>query len=135
MSSDEVFAGERAECARGGFMSTSLQKAAQSGDASLVAAALECSATNLDAVDATGRTALMIAAARGHLSVLRALCDAGADVDPLDGNGRDAVAIAEAEGHTACAELCRRRLQSARPFGTRSWVQSPQRTRSRRRKT
>ena len=34
----------------GGFQSTSLQRAARHGDASLVALALECSATNLDAV-------------------------------------------------------------------------------------
>ena len=85
----------------GGFQSTPLQRAARHGDASLVAVALECSATNLDAVDAEGRTALMIAAANGHAAVVRALLDAGCDVDAVDGAGMSAVDAARAAGHAA----------------------------------
>ena len=87
----------------GGFQSTPLQRAARHGDTSLVAVALECSATNLDAVDAEGRTALMIAAANGHAAVVRALLDAGCDVDAVDGAGMSAVDAARAAGHAAIA--------------------------------
>jgi len=89
----------------GGFMSTSLQKAATHGDARLVAQALECTATNLDAIGADGRTALMLAAMHGHLSVCAALCDAGADLDVCDGAGQSAEALAAASGHAQCAKL------------------------------
>ena len=87
----------------GGFQSTPLQRAARHGDASLVVVALECSATNLDAVDAEGRTALISAAANGHAAVVRALLDAGCDVDAADGAGMSAVDSATAAGHAAIA--------------------------------
>ena len=87
----------------GGFQSTPLQRAARHGDASLVLVALECSATNLDAVDAEGRTALIIAAANGHAAVVHALLDAGCDVDAADGAGMSAVDSATAAGHAAIA--------------------------------
>ena len=92
----------------GGFMSTSLQKAARAGDANLVAYALECTQTNLDAPDAEGCTALMIAAGLGHLNVVRALADAGADLAAIDASGRTAAQIASAAGHADIHELLAR---------------------------
>ena len=62
-------AGER-DCA-GGFHSTSLMKAARNDQPELVEKALECTANNIDAVGSDGRTALMIAAALGHLRVVQ----------------------------------------------------------------
>jgi hypothetical protein len=95
---------EERECS-GGFMSTSLQKAAFSGDAALVEAALECTHTNLDAPNAEGQTALIIAAGRGHVQVARALADAGADLDATDANGHTAWQVATAAGHAAVATV------------------------------
>ena len=79
----------------GGFISTSLQKAALTGNVDMLVAALECTATNIDAVDADGCTALMIAASNGHAALVRALCDAGADVSPTNGDGLTAEQLAE----------------------------------------
>ena len=93
---------EERECS-GGFMATSLQKAARSGDVDSLVASLECTATNLDAVDAEGHTALMIAAANGHTALVTALCDAGADTSATDGDGHTAEQIAANAGHAACA--------------------------------
>ena len=65
------------ECS-GGHQSTSLMKAARWNQLDLVVTALECTATNLDAVGADGRTALMIACEAGHLEVAKAMANAGA---------------------------------------------------------
>ena len=92
----------------GGFISTSLQKAALTGNVEMLVAALECTATNIDAVDADGCTALMIAASHGHAALVHALCDAGADVSPTNGDGLTAEQLAERAGHTACIERLHR---------------------------
>ena len=97
---------EERECS-GGHQSTSLMKAARHGQVDLVVTALECTATNLDAVGADGKTALMIACANGHLGVAKAMADAGADIDATDGDGRKAVDIAEAAGHAKIADMLR----------------------------
>ena len=94
------------ECG-GGFMATSLQKAAHSGDIKSLELALECTATNLDAVDAEGRTALMIAAAGNRIALVRALCDAGADISATNCDGLAAADLATQAGHTECAERLR----------------------------
>lgn len=93
-------------------MSTSLQKAAASGDCGALETALECSALNIDAVDANGRTALMIAAAAGHKSMVRALCAAGAEVTCTDGNGKNAKAIAEEGGQPECVAILAKESES-----------------------
>ena len=98
------------ECT-GGFMSTSLQKAAVHGQVELVERALECTATNIDAVDSNGETALMIAASNGHNNVLRALCDAGADVTLTNGDGLTAADIASRAGKDACVQLLKREAE------------------------
>mmetsp|Transcript_25548 Transcript_25548/g.55533 ORF Transcript_25548/g.55533 Transcript_25548/m.55533 type:complete len:149 (+) Transcript_25548:137-583(+) len=95
---------ERDECERGGYQSTPLMKAARFGQVELVATALECTATNLDAIGADGRTALITAAANGHLPVVRALINAGCDLDTTDCNGQTAVMVAESQGHTQISQ-------------------------------
>ncbi|KAJ1451679.1 ankyrin repeat-containing domain protein [Pelagophyceae sp. CCMP2097] len=92
------------ECA-GGFMSTSLHKAARYDDAALVEAALDVSASQIDAVDAKGRTALMIAAQSGHGRVARALLKAGCDVDARDSQQQTAEDVARGAGHAETAEF------------------------------
>ena len=94
------------ECS-GGHQSTSLMKAARWNQLDLVVTALECTATNLDAVGADGRTALMIACEAGHLEVAKAMANAGADIDVQDGAGRTAVDIAAGAGHERVAAMLR----------------------------
>jgi len=94
------------ECS-GGHQSTSLMKAARFNQLDLVVTALECTATNLDAVGADGRTALMIACEAGHLEVAKAMANAGADIDVEDGAGRTAIDIAAGAGHDRVAAMLR----------------------------
>ena len=94
------------ECS-GGHQSTSLMKAARWNQLDLVVTALECTATNLDAVGADGRTALMIACEAGHLEVAKAMANAGTDIDVQDGAGRTAVDIAAGAGHDRVAAMLR----------------------------
>ena len=91
----------------GGFQSTSLMKAARHDQPELVAASLECTATNIDAVGADGCTALILAACQGHLRVVRALMDAGANLSCTDTQGRTAAEAAEAFGYTSVATAIR----------------------------
>jgi hypothetical protein len=84
---------------------TTLMRAAALGDARLVAHSLDTSRSALDAVDAQGRTALMLAARAGHDEIVRALLGAGADADACDCDGADAVALATAHGCTTAATL------------------------------
>ena len=91
----------------GGFIATSLHKGALHDQPELVERALECTATNVNAVDAEGRTAVMIAAIRGHRRVCQALCDAGADLEATDGDNLDAATLADLNGHLKCGELLR----------------------------
>ena len=97
---------EEVECS-GGHQSTSLMKAARFNQVELVVTALECTATNLDAVGADGRTALMIAASHGHAKVAKAMVAAGADLDVQDGDGKTALDIAEAGGFKDLAAMLR----------------------------
>lgn len=55
--------------------------------------------------DARGRTALMIAAAEGHVGVCRVLLDAGADPVLATADGRDALGFANEHGRDAVAAL------------------------------
>jgi len=85
-------------------------KGAAAGDVALIAQSLESSATNLDAIDAHGRTALVLAARHGHAAAVRALLDAGANLEQQDCDGLDAQAAARAGGHEAAVEMIAREL-------------------------
>ena len=52
-------------------------------------------------MDANGTSALIAASARGHLEVVNALLDGGADVNLKDAAGRSAMARATLRDHTA----------------------------------
>ena len=60
---------------------------------------------DLNARDATGRTPLMLSAARNRALVCKLLLDAGADNELLDASGRTAFAIAIAAGASEAAAV------------------------------
>ena len=65
----------------------------------------------VNAVDASQRTALMVAAAEGHLQIARALCAAGADIHLVDERGCSALMEAARSGADAIVSL----LAAAQP--------------------
>ncbi len=65
---------------------------------------------SIDGRDPTGRTPLMIAAARNKAAICTLLLDAGADPSLIDAEGHDALAIATAAGAHAAIEVIRRAI-------------------------
>ena len=63
--------------------------------------------TDLDATDTHGRSALILAASRGHLDVCNLLLEAGADPTTRDNAGNDALAVARSFGEAGVVELLR----------------------------
>lgn len=92
-------------CKEGGCVQTTLMKAAATGDLDLLVRSLESTAANIDALDAHGRTALMLAARQGHTLAVRALLDAGADTEPADCDELDALAAAQSLGHVVTVQV------------------------------
>ena len=89
---------------------TALHLAATAGDAATVRELLKSPATAMiDAADAGGNTAVMLAAERGHLGAVTALCDAQADVQLRNGNDRNSLDLAHANGHDECVKVMMRR--------------------------
>ncbi|MEQ8791157.1 MAG: ankyrin repeat domain-containing protein [Pirellulaceae bacterium] len=62
---------------------------------------------DLDYLDETGKTVLMIAAYYGHVDVIRWLLEKGAQKDIVGPTGERAVDIAQAQGHNKAARLLR----------------------------
>lgn len=60
---------------------------------------------DIDYVDSTGKTVLMIAASYGHLNIVRWLLEKGARKDIVGPNGERAVDIALAQGHNEVVRL------------------------------
>ncbi|HEF5875829.1 TPA: ankyrin repeat domain-containing protein [Burkholderia cenocepacia] len=60
---------------------------------------------NVNATDGNGRTALHLAATRGHLQTCRVLLDAGIDLAARNRDGDDARALALAGGHVDVVAL------------------------------
>eukprot|EP01047_Picozoa_sp_COSAG01_P053119 COSAG01_NODE_5657_length_4114_cov_58.182565_4_plen_170_part_00 len=84
-----------------------LHAAAQRGDAPVVTALLQadCVAEGLEELvsfaDQDGQTALLLAAAHGHESVVEVLAAESSSVNRGDGSGRTPLAAAAAAGHIA----------------------------------
>jgi hypothetical protein len=72
----------------------SLHQAAKAGDIAHVRSLLEAG-TDVNATDADGRTALMVAAARNDQATVELLLDAGADATKRDAHGVSALSIAK----------------------------------------
>ena len=81
----------------GSTMDDRLLDAAASGDVAAIGAALEGGA-NVDAHDATGRTALLAATMAGRVDAVRELLEAGANVDLQDDRQDNPFLYAGAEG-------------------------------------
>ena len=90
---------EERDCTYGQYAMNSLMKAAHTGDPRQLDIALSSSDCALDTINHIGQTALMIACARGHLSIAARLAREGSDLDMVDLQGRRAVDIAEQHGH------------------------------------
>ncbi len=71
-----------------------LHEAAAQGDVARVRSLLQQSAAPIDARDASGRTALMLAVLHGHEAVVRALLEQGADPNISDAVGHTVLAVA-----------------------------------------
>jgi RNA polymerase primary sigma factor len=66
--------------------------------------------TELNEIDEKGRTALIIAASKGHIEICRLLLDAGADPLIQDHDGNDALSLALDKRSDNLAELLRKRI-------------------------
>ena len=85
---------------------TPLQKAARSGDATLLSIVLDSSSlAAIDVADENGRSPLLIASSLGHLDVVKALVAAGANLDAEDLNGQTAQSLATASEFRDVAEF------------------------------
>jgi len=60
---------------------------------------------DVNATDDKGRSALILAASRGHTETCRLLLEAGADPRTLDNDGNDALSLAEGGGRIELALL------------------------------
>lgn len=86
-----------------GDLETRLHHAARAGDAAVLKAALQAGA-RVDASDAGGQTALMLAAREGHPELVQLLLKAGAQPDGRDGP-MTPLGAASIRGHTPVIQL------------------------------
>lgn len=82
---------------------TPLIQAAQSGNEEQLRSSMRQGWLNER--DLNGRTALMHAAANGHVGCVRRLLDAKADLGAVDDEGLSAMALAASAGHAECVRL------------------------------
>lgn len=82
-----------------------LRRAASAGEVEAVRRLLPAAASALDEPDADGRTALMLAAERGHDEVVELLLGAGAGIDRVDGAGETALHLAARNGRRETTRL------------------------------
>jgi TonB family protein len=94
----------------------SLHDRVQAGQTQAVRELLAGAATDLDAADGTGRTALMYAVEGGHDEIVEMLLAAGASLDRQSQSGETALHLAARHGRTASARLL---LRGGADFGLR----------------
>lgn len=75
---------------------------------------------DVNATESRGRTALMLAAHRGHLESCSVLLDSGADFSLVDNDGHTALTLADTAGHDRIVDLlskhAQRLIQPEEPF-------------------
>jgi hypothetical protein len=98
---------ERVTTARNRESGAALWQAAESGDVIGVRRQLERH-SDIDARDAGGRTALMLATLHGHLAAVEVLLGAGADANAVDGDGVTPLQAAMNANQPAIAAALRR---------------------------
>ena len=84
---------------------TTLHNACRDGDTER--ARQELNAIPVDKKDENGMTALMVASEKGHVDVVRALVELGADVAQAKPDGMTALMLASEKGHEAVAQFLR----------------------------
>ncbi len=92
---------DKNERSPGGFP---LDFAAIQGNAAMACLLLEHGA-DVNAVDGTGRTALMDAAAKGHTDIAKILLEYGADASMADDDGNTALRIAKLNRRKRIVEM------------------------------
>jgi ankyrin repeat protein len=83
---------------------TPLMVAARAGRVEIVICILEAHHKSLNQKDRFGRTAFLLAAKQGHVSVLSALFNSNAALTDVDQQGRSALMLAVREGHVDCVD-------------------------------
>jgi RNA polymerase primary sigma factor len=68
---------------------------------------------DVNAVDAKGRTPLILAASKGHVEICTLLLDSGADLQVADAAGETALAAADRRGHAKLTALLRESLAAS----------------------
>ena len=91
-----------------------LLESVRKGDTTEVKKLLEAH-VEVNAVDAKGRTALMIAAINERKDLVQVLLEAGADTDLKDGDGKTATALANGLSFTEISELIRQHILAGNP--------------------
>jgi ankyrin repeat protein len=98
-------------------MQRELEQAVRRGDLAAVRLALEAG-TDVDARDAQGQSALMLAAHRGDLALVELLLAQGADPDQRAKYGLSALMLAALAGHEAVARALARAGADLRQEGS-----------------
>jgi RNA polymerase primary sigma factor len=100
----------KGQTAKSHALSPILKRAALSGINAVIKSHISRGA-EINATDANGRSALMLAAMAGHLEACKTLLEAGADACAVDSDGRDAKALAMLRGHPRIADLLAEHVQ------------------------
>ncbi|XP_013790759.2 ankyrin repeat, PH and SEC7 domain containing protein secG-like [Limulus polyphemus] len=88
------------------FVSTlKIHEAAKSGDLHVIKLLLKSDRKRTETVDERGWTPIHLAAAHGHVDIVKFLALEGADLVALDPSGYTAIHLAAMNGHTSCVEV------------------------------
>ncbi|XP_076323123.1 uncharacterized protein LOC143232022 isoform X2 [Tachypleus tridentatus] len=88
------------------FVSTlKIHEAAKSGDLHVIKLLLKNDRKRIETVDERGWTPIHLAAANGHVDIIKFLAQEGAHLAALDPSGYTAIHLAAMNGHASCIEI------------------------------